>query len=291
MNRFLDMAMTIMRKLIINADDLGMSAEVNGQIEECIRLGCITSSTLMANAPAFDEGVRIAKQYSQISVGVHLNLIEFKPLTNSDIFKKHGVVGEDGCFIEGAIGCVTIGDELKQAVFEEWDAQITKVEQTGLVPSHCDSHEHTHTIRALKDVLCQVLDKHSIKHVRRTIIPSIRLMLQARKQPQEVKLDKSRAVQRKKRNVLYRRLHLFAVKYSAFKWNRAMAGQYSMTNAFYSFRDFYRNRDLLCLGGKSSVIELMCHPGNKPFQSETEHLMYDKSWLTEEYELISYNQL
>ena len=71
-----------MRRLIINSDDLGMSCEVNKQIEDCIRLGCITSSTLMANAPAFDGGVRIAKQYPQISVGVHLNIIEFAPLTN-----------------------------------------------------------------------------------------------------------------------------------------------------------------------------------------------------------------
>ena len=39
------------------------------------------------------------------------------------------------------------------------------------------------------------------------------------------------------------------------------------------------------------VIELMCHPGNKPYQSETEKLMRDKSWIGADYQLISYNEL
>lgn len=77
-----------MRRLIINADDLGMSAEVNAQIEKGITLGVLTSSSLMANAPEFNDGVRIAKQYPRVSVGVHLNIIEYAPLTNQEIFKK-----------------------------------------------------------------------------------------------------------------------------------------------------------------------------------------------------------
>ena len=90
-----------MRRLIINADDLGISKDVNKQIEECIHIGCITSSSLMANGPAFEDGIRIAKQYPQISVGVHLNIVEFTPLTNADIFRKHGVLDSEGAFIEG----------------------------------------------------------------------------------------------------------------------------------------------------------------------------------------------
>ena len=116
-----------MRKLIINADDLGMSQEQNEQIRQCIELGVITSSTLMANGPFFNEGVKIAKRYPQISVGVHLNIIEFTPLTNEGIFRKHGMLDADGNFIEGAAFVVPMDEELKQAVFEEWDAQISKV--------------------------------------------------------------------------------------------------------------------------------------------------------------------
>lgn len=279
-----------MRKLIINADDLGMSQEQNEQIRQCVELGVITSSTLMANGPFFNEGVEIAKRYPQISVGVHLNIIEFAPLTNAEVFRKHGMLDADGNFIEGAAFVVPMDEELKQAVFEEWDAQISKVEEAGITPSHCDSHEHTHAIGSLEKVLCRVLDLHHITRVRRRAIPSIRLMLKRRKQTDIVHLDKSKAMTAKKRNVLYRRLHLFVVKYNSWKWNRRMSKRYTLTDAFYSFRDFYSFRNILNLGGKSSVVELMCHPGNKPFQKETDNLMNAKSWMSDDYQLINYNQ-
>lgn len=278
-----------MRSLIINADDLGMSLEVNKQIEECIRRGCITSSTLMANAPAFEDGVRIAKQYPQISVGVHLNLIEFAPLTNVNLFKKYKVVDDDGCFIEGALFCVPIDEELRKAVFEELDAQITKVEQAGLIPTHCDSHEHTHTITALRDVLCRVMDKHHITKVRRKGVPSIRIMLKERKRPSVV-LDKSKAVQPPKRNVIYRRFHLFAVKWDCYRWNRIMSNRYVTTDCFYAFRNFYEYRNIINLGNSNSVIELMCHPGHRSYQSETDNMMNEVSW-RDGYKLVSYRDL
>ena len=243
-----------MRRLIINADDLGISKDVNKQIEECIHIGCITSSSLMANGPAFEDGIRIAKQYPQISVGVHLNIVEFTPLTNADIFRKHGVLDSEGAFIEGAFSVVPIDNELRQAVFEEWDSQISKIESYGLSPSHCDSHQHTHTIPDLQEPLCRVLDKHHICNVRRKIVPSIRLMLHAKKHP-SVKLDKSKAMQPKKRNILYRRIHIFISKYISNRWNRKMSNLYHLTDRFYSFRDFHDAINILSLGGRASVIE------------------------------------
>lgn len=278
------------RKLIINADDLGMSAFVNSQIEECIRRGVITSCTLMANAPAFEEGVRIAKLYPHISVGVHLNIIEYAPLTNINVFRRHGLLNDEGNFIDGAIFIVPIDDELKQAVFEEWDAQVAKIEASGIIPSHCDSHQHTHAIEELRDPLFRVLDKHKIKRVRRKIIPSIRLMLRAKRQS-TVKLDKSKAVQPKRHNIFYRCINLLVTKYQSNRWNRRMKVRYTMTDRFYSFRNFYDNRNYLGLGCDNAVIELMCHPGNAPYQSETEKLMRDMSWIDSKCQLISYNEL
>lgn len=280
-----------MRKLVINADDLGMSHEQNEQIRQCIELGVITSSTLMANGSSFEEGVEIAKKYPQISVGVHLNIIEFAPLTNEGIFRKHGMLDADGNFIEGAAFVVPMDEELKQAVFEEWDAQISKVEEAGITPSHCDSHEHAHTRIELVEVLCRVLDKHQIRRVRRRIIPSIRVMLRTRRQPFSVHYDKSKAVRTPKHSVLYRRMHLFVVKYRSWKWNRQMRKKYILTDAFYSFREFYSFRNILHFGGDSSVVELMCHPGNKPFQKETDNLMNAKRWMSDGFQLINYNQL
>ena len=70
-----------------------------------------------------------------------------------------------------------------------------------------------------------------------------------------------------------------------------MRRKYTLTDAFYSFREFYSFHDILHLGSKSSVVELMCHPGNKPFQKETDNLMNAKSWMSQDFQLVNYNQL
>lgn len=280
-----------MRRLIINADDLGISLGVDVQIEKCIQQGVVTSSTLMANATAFEDGVRIAKQYPQVSVGAHLNIIEFAPLTNLDIFKKHGIVGEDGNFIEGAIFCIHIDDELRQAVFEEWDAQISKIEAAGINPTHCDSHQHTHTISSLREPLYRVLNKHGIGRVRRKMIPSIRLMLRQRHRP-VVKLDKSKAMVPKKRSLIYRRFHVFNVICACRRWNNLLGEQFDITDRFFPFNDFYYDRKVLSLGGKNAVVELMCHPGHDAYRNESDNLMDKQSWYKpEEYTLVSYKEL
>lgn len=263
-------------RVIVNADDLGISLDVNRHIEECIKQGIVSSTTLLVNAPAFEDGVRIAKQYSQVSVGIHLNLIEFAPLTNEDVFREFGVVDDDGNFIEGAIFVANCKDErLKKAIFEEWDEQINKFEAAGIIPTHIDSHEHTHTIIALQDVLCRVMDKHGIKRVRRKMIPSIRLMLKRRKHPDPVRLDKTKAVAPKRHNVLYRRLRVLVVKYQSTRWNQQMSKRYIMTDSFYPFRIFYSYRDFIHSG---KAIELMCHPGHTNYQTETDSLIKDSSW-------------
>lgn len=274
--------------IIINADDLGISFDVNRKIEECINRGVVTSTSLLVNAPAFEDGVRIAKQYSNVSTGVHLNLIEFSPLTNDDVFKKFGIVGPDGNFIEGAVFVADCNDkQLQQAIFEEWDAQICRFKATGIVPTHIDSHEHTHAIASLQDVLCKVMDKHGIKRVRRKMIPSIRLMIKMRKHPDSVKLDKSMAVTPIKHNVFYRRIRLFIEKYQSARWNRQMSKRYLMTDSFYAFRFFYSSGNIIHLGRK---VELMCHPGHMCYQLETDSLLNDINWKKNIY-LTSYNDI
>jgi len=278
-----------MKQIIINADDLGYSNEVNSQIEKCIHLGVITSSTLMANAPGFEDGVRIAQEYKQISFGVHLNLVEFSPLTNLTIFKRHGIVGKDGKFIDGAIFVTKIDHELEQAIFEEWDAQISKIKNAGITPSHVDSHQHTHTINQLQEILCRVLIKHNIKKIRRKFIPSIRIMLFGKKTIKVVH-DKSKAIQPPKRNILYRRLHLLAVICQSVMWNKKMSKHFQLTDSFCALRVFYLNRPLLSLRN-NTVVELMSHPGQETFKQETEKLMQILAWLPKDYQLINYFQL
>ena len=67
-----------------------------------------------------------------------------------------------------------------------------------------------------------------------------------------------------------------------------MASSYRMTDYFYAFRYFINDYQVLKLGGPSSVIELMCHPGHLAYQSETDVLLNLNKHLDGHYQLISY---
>ena len=68
--------------LFVNADDFGLSHEVNMAIVEAFKKGLINNTTIMVNMPGFEEAVRLAEKYGFFDrVGLHLNLFEGKHLT------------------------------------------------------------------------------------------------------------------------------------------------------------------------------------------------------------------
>jgi predicted glycoside hydrolase/deacetylase ChbG (UPF0249 family) len=68
------------RRLIINADDFGLTRGVNQAIVEGNQRGTITSATLMATGPAFDEAVELAQSCPSLSVGCHVVLVDGVPV-------------------------------------------------------------------------------------------------------------------------------------------------------------------------------------------------------------------
>ncbi len=148
---------------IVNADDLGYSHEVNVAIEKCLAAGVITSSTIIANGPAFDEAVSIAKRYPGISYGAHLNATEFRPLSGAPL----GQIMCDGEF-DRAIRKVRLTRETIAAISVEFDTQIARIKNAGLSVSHIDSHHHIHTVRALFLTTIAAAWKHNVRYVRPT---------------------------------------------------------------------------------------------------------------------------
>ena len=72
-----------MRRLIVNADDFGLTSGVNRAIIEGNRSGIVTSATLMANAKATDAAIDLAKAQSSLKTGCHVVLIDGVPLTGN----------------------------------------------------------------------------------------------------------------------------------------------------------------------------------------------------------------
>lgn len=151
-------------KIIINADDLGISTEVNDKIFALIEAGKLTSTTLLANGPAFNDAINRLRLYSSISVGVHLNCMEFKPISTRNF---RSLVNSEGLF-DGRLFEVKLEKTMKNAIEAEWLLQIEKVREAGIQISHIDSHFHSHTHPDLLFTINNVVRKSGVRRIRTT---------------------------------------------------------------------------------------------------------------------------
>ena len=132
-----------MRRLIVNADDFGLTTGVNRAIAEAGRVGAITSATVMANAQAFPEAVTLAKTVPRLRTGCHVVLIDGVPLAKD----VPSLIGSDGRFQHSlkdfALAAIR-GRMNPGEIQRETEAQIRKIQDSGLTVTHIDSHKHTH---------------------------------------------------------------------------------------------------------------------------------------------------
>ena len=159
-----------MFRLIVNADDFGISHEVNEAICECFSKRMISSTTLMVNMPYADEAVRMAKEYGfDERVGLHLNLTSGQPLT-SDIKAFRCFCRKDGSFNarfeKKTKTRLMLGRDESKAVFIEADAQMRRYIEYGLPDRHLDSHHHVHTDRSIYRAISPLIHRYDFKSVR-----------------------------------------------------------------------------------------------------------------------------
>lgn len=154
-------------KLIVNADDFGYSESVNRAVAECFLRGYCTSTTIMANMPAFDAACEMAhRERFADRVGVHLVLTEGEPLTDR-IRKCSRFCGPDGRFrLTRKERVWRLSAAEKAAVAEELRAQIARCRQHGLPLSHADSHHHIHEEWGILLIVMRVCQEEAIARIR-----------------------------------------------------------------------------------------------------------------------------
>lgn len=143
-----------MRTLIVNADDFGFTRDVNRGIIEAHRHGILTSTTLMAadvteKSRAFDDAVRLARENPSLDIGCHLVLVG-APGFPPTVVKLIQAV---------ALKRIRIRDELA--------AQVRRILDAGLTPTHLDTHKHTHLLPPVLDAVARVSEEFGIPWVRR----------------------------------------------------------------------------------------------------------------------------
>ena len=136
-----------MRRLIVNADDFGLTPGVNRGIVEAHAGGIVTSSTLMATATTLDDAVRLAAANPGLSPGCHIVLVDGTPVLDPAQVSSLMNRKKNGQFEEGIAGFafrVLRGRIDGDQVEAEVTAQIRKLQSAGVQVSHVDTHKHTH---------------------------------------------------------------------------------------------------------------------------------------------------
>jgi chitin disaccharide deacetylase len=146
-----------LRRLIINADDFGLTSGVNRGILQSHNSGVVTSATLMACGTKFDEAVALAKQSPRLSVGCHVVLVDGAPMlppaqVTSLIDPRDGARFRESILSFARLAVTRRLDPTQ--IEAEVTAQIQKLRAAGIQVSHLDSHKHTHMFpTALRGIL------------------------------------------------------------------------------------------------------------------------------------------
>ncbi len=162
-----------MSRLIINADDFGLTFGVNRAILELHRDGVLTSATLMAKAGATSDAVRIALATPLLGVGCHLVLVDGEPVlppasVPSLIDKKTGRFPRD---LTTFLRRLFTGRMRTAEIEAEAEAQIALLQSAGVRLTHIDTHKHTHMFPPVLEPLLRVARKAGISAVRNPFEP------------------------------------------------------------------------------------------------------------------------
>jgi len=154
-------------QLIVNADDFGISEEVNESVVRAFKYGVLTSCSLMVTGPAFDQAVKLAKDNPKLSVGIHVVSVMGKSvLSKSEI---PTLVDEEKNFSNSPVVAGLKYYFSKRARFElrkELAAQFEKFKSTGLPLSHIDGHLHMHVHPVIFDAALELGEAYGAKRMR-----------------------------------------------------------------------------------------------------------------------------
>lgn len=155
--------MANLKRLIINADDFGLSPGINKGIAECFSEGILTSASLVVNQPYSQQAVALSRRFDTDSIGLHLNLTFGPPI--SEPTKVASLLLERGGqfqFYGGVYGFTkTVADidiEIRsimenletrsvfEDILEECFAQFNRfTDLMGRYPSHINTHHNIHS--------------------------------------------------------------------------------------------------------------------------------------------------
>jgi chitin disaccharide deacetylase len=285
--------LTAVLRLIVNADDYGLTPGINRAVEELFVGRALTSATLMTGAPCVGPAVAFARTHIELGVGCHLTLLDGAPV--ADPASVPSLLSNDGKTLHRSLRAFLSkmfrGGIQADDIEREVAAQIQRMKSLGLTPTHVDTHKHTHMFPEVLAPLLKAAKSLGILAIRNPFEPewSVRTSPGAGwKRKTEVRLLRR-----------FRGTFLRQVTQQGFTTTEGtlgVAATGSLTSATL--------RALLESAPTRGTFELVCHPGyvDDELRASSTHLLASRttevaslmesaSLLRQKAELISYREL
>jgi predicted glycoside hydrolase/deacetylase ChbG (UPF0249 family) len=161
-------------RLIVNADDFGLTAGVNRAIEELHRAGVLASATLMAHAAATAGAIELACCTPSLGVGCHVVLVDGEPILPAGHLRT--LVNRGSGRFHPTLGAFLprlVAGHIHTAEIEtETAAQIAQLQSRGLRLTHIDTHKHVHMFPAVLRPVLRAAKAAGIRAVRNPFEPA-----------------------------------------------------------------------------------------------------------------------
>lgn len=155
------------RLLVVNADDLGLSEDIDGGILRAFDAGIVTAASLAAGGASFAAAAAAARARPALDLGAHLTLVGERPVL--DPARVPSLVGPDGRFPPDAAAFTArwLAGRLRPAEIRvELAAQLARIAEAGLRVSHLDSHQHLHVLPGLAGLVGDLAQAAGISYLR-----------------------------------------------------------------------------------------------------------------------------
>jgi predicted glycoside hydrolase/deacetylase ChbG (UPF0249 family) len=157
----------MLRNLVVNADDLGLTVSVNNGIFDAHDRGVLTSASVFANARATSDALARALGRPSLGIGCHLTLVDGQPTLPPDHVPS--LLEDDGQFRRSwkpfIVSCL-LGRVSLLEVERELTAQIDRIRSAGVRLTHLDAHKHVHTYPPIFAIVTRLAERFRIPVVR-----------------------------------------------------------------------------------------------------------------------------
>ncbi|HET6958024.1 MAG TPA: ChbG/HpnK family deacetylase [Vicinamibacterales bacterium] len=157
----------MLRSLVVNADDLGLTIGVNNGIFDAHDRGVLTSASVFANAAATGDALIRAMRRPSMGIGCHLTLVDGRPILPAA--RVPSLIEGDGRFPQSwrpfIVSCLRGRVSLAE-VERELTAQIDRVRSAGVTLTHLDAHKHVHAYPPIFAIVTRLAERFRIPVVR-----------------------------------------------------------------------------------------------------------------------------